>query len=85
MCREAHIVAELGVRRHLGTTFFSRPRFRVLHEFASDTGFSKFRFHEPPFQISDMVRLAILDEWADAGLEKTDKAAGSVFGNQDKL
>src|SRR5436190_20136384 len=85
MCGNAQFVAHLGVGCHFLASFLSCPLLGYPDEFPADPAASNFGLHIPAFKISDVVGLAIFDEWANANLKKSDQFSGLVFSNEDEL
>lgn len=82
---QAAVVADLGVGRHLSASFLLRPIFGVTDQLASDAAHSMFGLDEPAFEISNVVGVAIFDEWPDAGFQESDQPIVPRIRNQNEL
>ncbi len=63
---QAFVVADLGVRSHLGAAACFCPTFSTFYKGAADAETAVFGFDEPALQITDPVGMAIFDERANA-------------------
>ena len=82
---EANGVADLGIRRHLGTSVAASPLLGKLNKAASDAHFPIRLVHEPTLEITDVVSVTVLDMRPNARLEKADQTAFACISNRNKL